>query len=76
MIIKNHTIELKDTSVSEMARFRQIMLGIWRQQKEDDENSGEWEKLLKDHYETAKELDAKYANDPKKPDEITLKGDR
>ncbi|MFW0739647.1 zincin-like metallopeptidase toxin domain-containing protein [Flavobacterium sp. T12S277] len=41
MITKNHTIELKDTSVSEMARFRQIMLGIWSQQKEDDKNTGE-----------------------------------
>lgn len=76
MIIKNHTIELKDTSASEMARFRQIMLGIWRQQIEDDKNSNEWEKLLKDHYATAKELDAKYANNSKKPDEVTLKGDR
>ncbi|AYN05801.1 hypothetical protein [Flavobacterium sp. 140616W15] len=76
MIIKNHTIELKDTSASEMARFRQIILGIWRQQIEDDKNSNEWEKLLKDHYATAKELDAKYAKNSKKPDEITLKGDR
>ncbi|MGE6355458.1 hypothetical protein ACQKCJ_16440 [Flavobacterium sp. NPDC079362] len=41
MIIKNHTIELKDTSASEMARFRQIMLGIWRQQIEDDKNTDE-----------------------------------
>ncbi|MFG4004811.1 HNH/ENDO VII family nuclease [Flavobacterium aquidurense] len=40
MIIKNHTIELKDTSASEMARFRQIMLGIWRQQIEDEKNIG------------------------------------
>jgi len=44
MIIKNHTIELKDTSASEMARFRQIMLGIWRQEIEDDKNS---DKMLK-----------------------------
>lgn len=41
MIIKNHTIELKDTSASEMARFRQMMLGIWRQQIEDDKNGDE-----------------------------------
>lgn len=41
MITKNHTIELKDTSASEMARFRQIMLGIWRQQIEDDKNGDE-----------------------------------
>lgn len=41
MIIKNHTIELKDTSASEMARFRQIMLGIWRQQIEDEKNADE-----------------------------------
>lgn len=39
MIIKNHTIELNDTSASEMARFRQIMLKIWRQQIEDDKNA-------------------------------------
>ena len=39
MIVKNHTIELKDTSASEMARFRQIMLGIWSQQIEDDKNA-------------------------------------
>lgn len=39
MIIKNHTIELNDTSASEMARFRQIMLSIWRQQIEDDKNA-------------------------------------
>jgi hypothetical protein len=76
MIIKNHTIELEDTSPAEMARFRQIMIGIWRQQIEDDKNAAEWEKLLKDHYATAKELDAKYAKNSKKPDEVTLKGDR
>jgi hypothetical protein len=76
MIIKNHTIELEDTSPAEMARFRQIMIGIWRQQIEDDKNAAEMEKYIKDHYATAKELDAKYANDSNKPDEITLKGDR
>ena len=38
MITKNHDIQLKDTSEAEMARFRQIMLGIWRQQIEDDKN--------------------------------------
>lgn len=41
MIVKNHDIELKDTSASEMARFRQIMLSIWRQQIENDKNSAE-----------------------------------
>ncbi|TPG41987.1 hypothetical protein [Flavobacterium pectinovorum] len=45
MIVKNHDIELKDTSASEMARFRQIMLSIWRQQIEDDKNSVEMEKF-------------------------------
>lgn len=45
MIVKNHDIELKDTSASEMARFRQIMLNIWRQQIEDDKNSVEMEKF-------------------------------
>jgi hypothetical protein len=47
MIIKNHTIELNDTSASEMARFRQIMLSIWRQQIEDDRNAAEMEKFVK-----------------------------
>lgn len=47
MIIKNHTIELKDTSASEMARFRQIMLSIWRQQIEDDKNSREINRYIK-----------------------------
>lgn len=37
-MIRNHNILLKDTSEAEMARFRQIMLGIWRQQIEDDKN--------------------------------------
>lgn len=41
MIVKNHNIELKDTSASEMARFRQMMLSIWRQQIEDDKNGAE-----------------------------------
>lgn len=39
MITKNHNIQLKDTSEAEMARFRQIMLGIWRQQIEEDKNA-------------------------------------
>lgn len=47
MIIKNHTIELKDTSASEMARFRQMMLGIWRQQIEDDKNGDEMNRYIK-----------------------------
>ncbi|KAF2337975.1 zincin-like metallopeptidase toxin domain-containing protein [Flavobacterium nitrogenifigens] len=38
-MIKTHNIELNDTSASEMARFRQIMLNIWRQQIEDDKNA-------------------------------------
>ncbi|WP_291287020.1 hypothetical protein [Flavobacterium sp.] len=51
MITKNHTIELKDTSVSEMARFRQIMLGIWSQQKEDDKNGDEMLKYIQSYRE-------------------------
>ncbi|HEU0126652.1 MAG TPA: hypothetical protein VFQ56_10115, partial [Flavobacterium sp.] len=47
MIIKNHNIELNDTSASEMARFRQIMLNIWRQQIEDDRNAKEMHNALK-----------------------------
>ncbi|MFD1604155.1 zincin-like metallopeptidase toxin domain-containing protein [Flavobacterium artemisiae] len=38
-MIRNHNILLKDTSEAEMTRFRQIMLGIWRQQIEDDKNA-------------------------------------
>lgn len=49
MIIKNHNIELNDTSASEMARFRQIMLNIWRQQIEDDRNANEMELFFKKH---------------------------
>lgn len=76
MIIKNHTIELKDTSASEMARFRQIMLGIWRQQIEDDKNGDEMLQSLKEKHQTAKSLDAKYAETLQKPEEINLLGDR
>ncbi len=46
MIIKNHEIILNDTSPSEMARFRQIMLSIWRQQIEDDRNAAKMEKFI------------------------------
>jgi hypothetical protein len=76
MITKNHTIELKDTSASEMTRFRQIMLGIWREQKDDEKNGDEVLQYLKEKHQTAKSLDAQYANNPKRPEEITLKGDR
>jgi hypothetical protein len=41
MIIRNHKINLKDTSPAEMARLRQIILGIWRQQVEDEKNAVE-----------------------------------
>lgn len=47
MIIKNHNIVLEDTSPAEMARFRQIMIGIWRQQIEDDKNALEMERYIK-----------------------------
>ncbi|GAA3773696.1 hypothetical protein [Flavobacterium ginsengiterrae] len=47
MNTKNHNIELNDTSASEMARFRQIMLNIWRQQIEDDRNAEEVNQLIK-----------------------------
>lgn len=76
MIIKNHTIELKDTSASEMARFRQIMLGIWRQEIEDEKNGDEILQYLKEKHKIAKSLDAKYAETLQKPEEINLKGDR
>lgn len=47
MSTRKHIIELEDTSASEMARFRRIMLGIWRQQIEDDKNAGEMERFVK-----------------------------
>jgi hypothetical protein len=47
MSTRKHIIELENTSASEMARFRRIMLGIWRQQIEDDKNAGEMEKFVK-----------------------------
>lgn len=51
-MIKTHNIELNDTSPSEMTRFRQIMLNIWRQQIEDDRNAVEMEKFLIERYES------------------------
>jgi hypothetical protein len=66
MIVKNHDIELKDTSASEMARFRQIMLSIWRQQIEDDKNSVEMLKYVNEPSETAKTLDMQYPEDTDK----------
>lgn len=53
MIVKNHTIELKDTSATEMARFRQIILGIWRQQIEDDKNGDEMKKYIENYYDSS-----------------------
>ncbi|KFF06426.1 AHH domain-containing protein [Flavobacterium reichenbachii] len=55
MIIKNHTLELKDTSASEMGRFRQFMLAIWRQQIENDKNAGEMEESIALKYGSTKE---------------------
>ncbi len=49
MNTKNHNIELNDTSASEMARFRQIMLNIWRQQIEDDRN----DKIMLDSFKNS-----------------------
>lgn len=64
MIVKNHNIELKDTSASEMARFRQIMLSIWRQQIEDEKNTQEMGKLFTRNYSTANTSDTKHLNEP------------
>ncbi|MBS7233625.1 hypothetical protein KHA90_21660 [Flavobacterium psychroterrae] len=63
MIIRKHNIQLKDTSESEMARFRQIMLSIWRQQIEDDKNAEEMESFIKKNSITNKKSDQ---NKPKK----------
>ncbi|PBJ13326.1 hypothetical protein [Flavobacterium sp. ACN6] len=61
MIRKNHTIVLEDTSPSEIARFRQIMLNIWRQQIEDDRNAIEMERFfIKQHHEKATDPNEKY----------------
>ncbi|OMP74368.1 hypothetical protein, partial [[Flexibacter] sp. ATCC 35208] len=49
MSTRKHIIELKDTSASEMARFRRIMLGIWRQQIEDDKNASEMERFINEN---------------------------
>ena len=57
MIIRKHNIELKDLSTSEMARFRQIMLGIWRQQIEDDKNAHEMAKSIRENYVDKNKLD-------------------
>lgn len=76
MITKNHNIELNDTSASEMARFRQIMLNIWRQQIEYDRNSDEWDKILREQHATAKAIDKQYENSAVKPDEVIIKGKR
>lgn len=51
MSTRKHIIELENTSASEMARFRRIMLGIWRQQIEDDKNAGEMEKFINKNIE-------------------------
>lgn len=53
MIRKKHTIVLEDTSPSELARFRQIVLGIWRQQIEDDKNALAIDNFINEHYEKA-----------------------
>ena len=60
MIRKNHTIVLEDTSPSEMARFRQIILNIWRQQIEDDRNAIEMESFIKKQHEKTTEPKEKY----------------
>ncbi|WP_119789274.1 hypothetical protein [Flavobacterium anhuiense] len=60
MIRKNHTIVLEDTSSSEMVRFRQIMLNIWRQQIEDDKNAIEMESFIKEQQEKTTEPKEKY----------------
>lgn len=73
MIIKNHTIVLEDTSPSELARFRQIFLGIWRQQIEDNKNTIEMEKFFKEKYVTDKTSKAEYKIKLKKTDEIFRK---
>lgn len=73
MIVKNHNIELKDTSASEMARFRQIMLSIWRQQIEDDKNSAEMLKYIENSQTNRKDLSQLnlYSNDSDTKESIT-----
>lgn len=64
MIIKNHTILLKDTSEAEMARFRQIMLGIWRQQIEDDKSAEEMAKFSSNYTYAFKDINSEDLDDP------------
>lgn len=74
MIIKNHEIVLNDTSPSEMARFRQIMLGIWRQQIEDDKNTAKMEKFINEKYLVNQTTQTSLKIKLNKIDEISLKG--
>lgn len=59
MTIRKHIIKLEDTSPSEMARFRQIMLAIWRQQIEDDKNNDEMERFIRDNHIATNSHDSK-----------------
>jgi len=71
MTIKNHKIVLKDTGPGEMVRFRHFFLNIWRQQIEDDKNTAEMARFVKESYNTY-EFNT---NNTTKLGEITIKND-
>lgn len=74
MIIRNHKIVLEDTSASEMARFRKIMLDIWRQQIEDDKNAVEMENFIKQQYRCENKIMPKDIAKREPIEEISLRG--
>ncbi|WP_166922000.1 hypothetical protein [Flavobacterium poyangense] len=71
MIIRNHKINLKNVSPAEMARLRQSIIDIWRQQLEDDKNADEMQKLVRENYVTANTLTEENAEGSNTPKEIS-----
>lgn len=55
MIRKTHNLVLKDTSESEMARFRQFMLHVLRMQVEEGKAAAEWNQFIASEYGNAPE---------------------
>lgn len=55
MIRQTHNLVLKDTSESEMARFRQFMLHVVRMQVEEGKATAEWNQFIASEYGSAPE---------------------
>ncbi|MEM0575170.1 hypothetical protein [Flavobacterium polysaccharolyticum] len=55
MIRQTHNLVLKDTSESEMARFRQFMLHVVRMQVEEGKAAAEWNQFIASEYGSAPE---------------------